>query len=126
MEFWIMNKDGLPFFHERANEKIQSVNEDMVSCFFSAFNQMILKASNQDVEAIRFKDSKIIFVPGPQKANFYVIGRIPMKANEKDAKKSIDKVIQYFIDDFWCFIEHWTGNVSIFLNFSNRLKEFWV
>jgi hypothetical protein len=47
-----------------------------------------------------------------------------LNGNEKEAKRIIDKVIQYFIDDFWCFIENWTGNINLFLNFSNRLKPF--
>ncbi|MBD3350089.1 MAG: hypothetical protein GF364_01225 [Candidatus Lokiarchaeota archaeon] len=120
-----MNRDGVPFFHSKANENVKSVNDCMVAGFISALNQMVSESADQELEAITFKDSQLIMWPYSDPIPFYCIARAPLKEKEKNIRKSLKKIAKTFSKLFFGEITHWSGNVDIFIDFEDIIKDYW-
>ncbi|MCP4761695.1 MAG: hypothetical protein GY870_07935 [archaeon] len=105
-------------------KNLESVNENLITTFLSAFQNMVSAGNSQEkVEAIKFKDSKLIIHLVTAPFNLYFIGRVNMKEKDKNSRKILNKLSDIFVQDFWKYLENWTGDISLFDAFSKHLED---
>jgi hypothetical protein len=61
LEFWCVDANGIALFHEKEKD-VTSVDKNLISGFLSAFQSMLKVSQQGEVEAIKFKDSRLIIV----------------------------------------------------------------
>lgn len=122
-EIWIINANGIALYH--ANEKNKkSVNKNLISGFLSAFQSM-LKASKQgDVEAIKFKDSKLNIIAFDDPVELYFIARTDQRERDRSVRKHLNRCGKQFIEMFKDDIVNWDGNIDAFEKFTDELGSY--
>lgn len=126
LEFFVINTSGVPLFHQKANNSIESVNKNMVSGFISAI-QSVVSAQNEEekIEIIKFKNTKLVILQQKLYQLFF-IARISQKEKEKPVRKELLKLSTLFVEDYRKHLIEWDGEISIFQNFRYRLSNYWI
>lgn len=122
-EIWVINANGIALFH--ASEKdSKSVNKNLISGFLSAFQSM-LKASKQgDVEAIKFKDSKLNIVAVDKPIPLFFIARTNQKEKDRSVRKHLNRIAKEFTAKYKEDIIEWDGNIDLFMKFADELDSY--
>ncbi|MHA1341572.1 MAG: hypothetical protein ACTSRZ_16790 [Promethearchaeota archaeon] len=123
-EIWIMNNDGLPFFYTHMEGIEREINEGMITSFISAVSIMLNSNSNEQLNTIKLKNSKILIFPGPNDAKFFTIVRTSIKEKDKNIRREVEKITNLFYSKYGQYIKNWSGNVTIFLDFEEYIKDY--
>lgn len=115
-ELWLMTAEGSMLFHI---SKVQdNINPNLFTGFFSAIYMM----SEESIEAINMKESKIMILPVKEPIKLYVIARCNSKDKDKDIKKELAKIRDLFLATYSETLIKWDGNVSQFEPFASKIK----
>ncbi|MBD3350088.1 MAG: hypothetical protein GF364_01220 [Candidatus Lokiarchaeota archaeon] len=120
LECWIITQDGMTLFHER-EKNIQTVDKNLISGFLTAFQSMLKVSKQGDVEAIRFKNTKLLIKTEDEPFKLYFIGRTKDGERDRSIKKELGKLSEKFVLQYWSELESWQGNISVFMNFQTEL-----
>jgi len=125
IEFWAIDQNGVTLYHQKANKNIQSVDQNLVSGFLSAFQSMLSVSAQDSIEAIKFKDSKLVLTRKKFDSFLYFIARAHTDEKDKNVRKELDKIGDTFVSDYRSLLVDWTGDVSLFNGFENRMASYW-
>ena len=123
MEFWILDMNGIALYHQKASKDIISIDKNLISGFLAAFQSMVSVSAGENIEAIKFRDSKLTITLN-KKYNMYFMTRTTQKEKDKKIRKEIDKLIEFFIEDFRSLLNGWDGDVNAFQGFENRVVNY--
>lgn len=123
LEFWCVDANGIALFHEKEKD-VASVDKNLISGFLSAFQSMLKVSQQGEVEAIKFKDSRLIIVTKESPFRLYFIVRISEKEKDKVVRKELEKLSDQFMVDFWEPLTNWEGNIDAFYDFQPKLKPY--
>jgi hypothetical protein len=84
---------------------------------------MVSKES-QEVEAIKFKDTKLVISNEPDYDLFF-IARTKAKEKEKNIRKDLRKISEFFINEYRSQLIEWDGETVVFEKFRYRLTQYW-
>jgi hypothetical protein len=115
-ELWLMTPEGAMLFH--LNKVQDTINPNLFTGFFSAIYMM----SEESIEAINMKESKIMILPVKEPIRMYVIARCAAKDKDKDIKKELAKIRDLFLASYSEILKNWDGNVSQFEPFASKIK----
>ena len=102
-ELWLMTPEGSMLFHQ---SKVQdNINPNLFTGFFSAIYMM----SEESIEAINMKESKIMILPVKEPIKMYVISRCSSKDKDKDIKKELMKIRDLFLATYTDVLQNWDG-----------------
>lgn len=120
-----MDYNGIPLFHARKSKSTETVDLNLISGFLSAFLSMYTINTNENLEAIKFKGSKLIFLPFQSPYELIIIARVSQKEKYKNVHKELEKISQSFITSYGPQIEDWDGETNLFLEFNKNLESYW-
>ncbi|MHA1730495.1 MAG: hypothetical protein ACTSU5_01050 [Promethearchaeota archaeon] len=130
MELWIVNKAGLPIFNWRPPVVPESINQNLFSGFLMAIINMVETSTQQEIEAIKFGNSKLnIRVAGDDPAKpdaLILIGQTGIKAKDKAVRKTLDKIGRAFVDTYAGILHDWAGETSSFDGFVDQIEAHFV
>ncbi|MHA1148184.1 MAG: hypothetical protein ACTSR8_08055 [Promethearchaeota archaeon] len=123
-EFWIIDKNGICFFHRSIKENSNAVKHD-----FADFDQLlsglmsgILTASKEmlssDIQKIESTSYKFLFFS--EKSLVFVV-KATLNSSDKKIKKQIKILQDLFIKKFKDKIENFDGEISSFKHFEEDL-----
>ncbi|MHA1820314.1 MAG: hypothetical protein ACTSU2_15415 [Promethearchaeota archaeon] len=122
LEFWILQDSGIPFYHFKFKKDIKSIDKNLVASFLLTIQNIIKLNANQNIQAINFKDSKIlILIRNNNKNKIFFLARVPQNEKEKNVLKELNKLADIFLEDYRFILEDWDGDTSVFDGFENRL-----
>jgi hypothetical protein len=125
IEFWTIDQNGVTLYHQKANKNVQSVDQNLVSGFLSAFQSMLSVSAQDSIEAIKFRDSKLVLTRKKFDSTLFFIARSQLDDKDKVIRKELDKISELFISDFRSLLVDWTGDTSLFNGFENRMTPYW-
>jgi len=125
LEFWVIDRNGITLFHQKQNKNIESINKNLFSGFVSGFMSIISVSSSEDVESIKFKNSKLIMVPTNVYEKLLFIARTDQKEKDKVVRKELEKLSKIFLTEFSKDIANWVGDMDAFESFSKYLESYW-
>ena len=96
------------------------ISAPLFTGMFSAFEIM----TEQTMDAIKMKESKIFVLAEKKPVNFFVIGRVKVKERDREVQRSLAKVRDLFVSDYGPTLEVWDGTTSLFDGFIEKIKVF--
>jgi len=118
LEFMVVNAYGLPLFHIK-NKNIQSIDKNLMASFLTTFQMTLAKSADQKLELIKFKDTNLVIEAITTPYNLFFVGRSDTKAKEKQIRKELAKLAIEFTKRYWTFLEDWTGDITLFMDFES-------
>jgi len=116
-----MNCSGITLFHQK-EKAISSIDKNLIAGFLSALLST-LQTSNEDIQAIKFKDSKIIFYYRQEPYDLIFLTRVKNE-KEKRVYKELRTIAEMFINKYDKELKEWCGNLNIFKDFGDALKKY--
>jgi len=124
LEFWIIDRNGITLYHNK-KDKVEGINKNLFSGFVSAFVDIINVSSNENVESIKFKDSKLVMIPTHVHEKLLFIARTKQKAKDKNVRKELTKLSETFHEEFGEELASWVGEMDAFDAFGKHLVPYW-
>lgn len=127
-ELWIINSDGLCFFHksvgednkqEEVKKKIQ-IEEQLFSGLLSGILSFTSEVTSDSIEKIEMKEGKFLFFT---KKNLIFIIKSKLNTSDNKIKKKIDQLKELFIEKFEKELDEFDGNISSFQIFEKDLDD---
>ncbi len=124
LEFWIIDRNGITLYHNK-KDKVAGINKNLFSGFVSAFVDIINVSSSENVESIKFKDSKLIMIATHVHEKLLFIARTNLKAKDRNIRKELTKLSELFHEEFGEELASWVGEMDTFEDFGKYLESFW-
>ncbi|MBN2155806.1 MAG: hypothetical protein JW776_07165 [Candidatus Lokiarchaeota archaeon] len=125
LEFWIIDRNGITLYHQKRNKNVESINKNLFSGFVSAFHDIINVSSQENVESIKFKNSKLIMIPTNVYERLLFIARTDQKEKDKNVRKELNKLSKIFLNEFNEELKKWVGDMDTFETFGKYLIPYW-
>ncbi len=123
VEFWIIDRNGITLFHQK-QEKVESINKNLFSGFVSAIVDVISVSSDEDVETIKFKDSKLIMIQTNVYEKLLFIARTNQNEKDRIVRKELGRISKGFLNEYKEVLPEWAGDMDAFNNFTKFLKDY--
>lgn len=123
-EFWVMEEGGIPLCHKASENVKKTIDQNIITSFFAVFQNMLKSQSNEELENIKFKNSKLIISDAGVQFNLYFMARVDQKYKDSTVRKELERIGENFIVEHWDDINNGTGNVSVYESFQDRLKSY--
>ena len=124
LEFWIIDKQGIALFHEKKDKTVESINKNLFSGFVSAMVDVINVSSSEDVETIKFKDTKLIMTSTNVYEKLLFIARTNKREKDRQVRRDLIRLSKAFLDEFSEDLANWVGDMDAFVNFSKTLDPY--
>lgn len=125
LEFWIIDRNGITLMHAKGDKTIESINKNLFSGFVSAFHDVISVSSSENVESIKFKDSKLIMVPTNVYERLLFIARTDQKEKDRSVRKDLTRLSKIFLNEYSDALASWVGDMDAFESFTKHLEPHW-
>ncbi len=123
LEFWIIDRNGITLFHQK-QDKAESINKNLFSGFVSAMVDVISVSSSEDVETIKFKDSKLVMISTNVYEKLLFIARTHQKEKDRVIRKELHRLSKMFLNQFNEDIKNWVGDMDAFKDFTDTLDPY--
>jgi len=118
--------NGIMLFHI-LEENIKSIDKNLIGGFLSAFMNTLKVSSEADIEALKFKDSLLIFhYSNISTCELIFLSRVNSKEKEKNIRKELNNISKKFIELYENHLKNWCGNINIFKDFHTHLNEYFI
>ena len=124
LEFWIIDHHGITLLHKKKDNTIKSIDKNLFSGFVSAFHAVIA-SSSEDVESIKFKDSKLIMIPTNVYEKLLFIARTDQREKDRVIRKELKRLSKTFLNEFREDLAVWVGDMDAFESFGEHLEQYW-
>jgi hypothetical protein len=124
IEFWIIDQHGITLLHKKRDDSIKGIDKNLFSGFVSAFHAVI-SSSSEDVESIKFKDSKLIMIPTNVYEKLLFIARTDQKEKDRIVRKELKRLSKIFLNEYREDLAAWVGDMDTFESFGKYLEQFW-
>ena len=125
LEFWIIDRNGITLFHKKRDKTIVSINKNLFSGFVSAFHDVINVSSSENVESIKFKESKLIMIPTNVYEKLLFIARTDQKERDRSIRKELLRLSKTFLNVYSEDLAVWVGDMDAFESFAEHLEPYW-
>ncbi len=122
LEFWIIDRNGITLFHEK-RDKTESINKNLFSGFVSALVDVISVSSDEDVETIKFKDSKLIMIQTNVYEKLLFIARTDKKEKDRVVRKELVRLSKTFLNEYNEELAKWVGDMDTFNDFVKFIES---
>jgi hypothetical protein len=123
LEFWIIDRNGITLFHQK-QDKVESINKNLFSGFVSAMVDVISVSSDEDVETIKFKDSKLIMIQTNVYEKLLFIARTNQREKDRVVRKELSRISKAFLNDFQDVLPNWVGDMDSFNDFAKNMESY--
>jgi len=123
LEFWIIDRNGITLFHQK-QDKAESINKNLFSGFVSAMVDVISVSSDEDVETIKFKDSKLIMIQTNVYEKLLFIARTEQKEKDRVVRKELIRISKTFLNEYKDELPKWVGDMDAFNDFTKFLEPY--
>lgn len=117
-EIWIIDPSGITLFNMSKEENIDAV---LFGGFFSAIQNFISNLGEKELKSLVLGNSQLMVYQGDR--DFLFISRSDLKSKEKKIIKYLKLIESKFFELYGEKIKNWDGEVSIFNNFGEIIKE---
>jgi hypothetical protein len=124
LEFWIIDKQGIALFHEKKDKTVESINKNLFSGFVSAMCDVINVSSSEDVETIKFKDTKLIMTSTNVYEKLLFIARTDQKEKDRQVRKELIRLSKAFLEQYSEDLSNWVGDMDAFIGFSKKIEPY--
>jgi hypothetical protein len=124
LEFWIIDRNGITLFHEKKDKTVESINKNLFSGFVSAMVDVINVSSSEDVETIKFKDSKLVMTSTNVYEKLLFIARTNQTEKDRAVRRDLIRLSKAFLEEYNESISHWVGDMDEFIGFSKNLEPY--
>ena len=123
LEFWIIDRHGITLFHAKKDKSVKSINKNLFSGFVSAMVDVISVSSDEDVETIKFKDSKLIMVQTNVYEKLLFIARTDKKEKDRVVRKELIRLSKTFLNEYNEELAKWVGDMDTFNDFVKFIES---
>ena len=131
LEIWCLNNFGIPLFFSKAplKKSTKDKNPDLIddaqliSGLFSAVQVMAESTFEDDITAIEFKHSKLLF---NKREKITIVGKISCTENSDSARSALNELTNRFILEFDDILDEWMGNTLIFDKFRDSIAKYCI
>lgn len=123
VEFWIIDRNGITLFHQK-QEKVESINKNLFSGFVSAIVDVISVSSDEDVETIKFKDSKLVMIQTNVYEKLLFIARTNQNEKDRVVRKELSRISKTFLNEYKEVLPEWAGDMDTFNDFTKHLNDY--
>ena len=124
LEFWIIDKQGIALFHEKRDKTVESINKNLFSGFVSAMVDVISVSSSEDVETIKFKDTKLVMTSTNVYEKLLFIARTDQREKDRQVRKELIRLSKAFLDQYSEELSSWVGDMDAFTGFNKTLEPY--
>jgi len=122
MEVWIVSQAGLTLLHVQ-NPKVE-IKQSVDPILFAGLITAVENMASSSLNSIKMQDSKLMMIPvSTSEIRFTLICRAKSGDKDKSLRKSLDRVIEGFIQDFSEILPAWNGDQTIFTYFADVVDE---
>ncbi|MHA1109586.1 MAG: hypothetical protein ACTSRE_00680 [Promethearchaeota archaeon] len=123
LEFWIIDRNGITLFHQK-QDKAESINKNLFSGFVSAMVDVISVNSDEDVETIKFRDSKLIMIQTNVYEKLLFIARTEQREKDRVVRKELTRISKKFLNEYKDVLPKWVGDMDAFNDFTKFLESY--
>lgn len=124
LEFWIMSEAGIPLCHRKSPKVKGTMDQNLVTSFFSVFQHMLRRTSHEELENIKFKNSKLIISDANVQFELYFMARVNQKYKDGAVRRELEKIGEKFIIQHWDDLNDESGFVGAFEDFPDLLDSY--
>lgn len=123
LEFWIIDRNGITLFHHK-QDKIESINKNLFSGFVSALVDVISVGSDEDVETIKFKESKLLMIQTNVYEKLLFIARTNQREKDRVVRKELLRISKTFLNEYKDVLPNWVGDMDSFNDFAKNMESY--
>ena len=123
LEFWIIDRNGITLFHQK-QDKVESINKNLFSGFVSAMVDVISVSSDEDVETIKFKDSKLAMIQTNVYEKLLFIARTNQREKDRVIRKELSRISKTFLNEYQSVLPNWVGDMDSFNDFAKNMEPY--
>jgi len=121
LKIFIIGPGGILCYSKNFFEQIE-IDEGIISGFLTAISDFAREIKGGEIKALIFRNFKFIYSYSTEYNCIFVI-TINKDDLEEEARVKVEMMKNEFIKTYKPYLEHWTGNVSVFRNFDTFIEE---
>ena len=117
-DIWILMDTGIVLFHRVFNE---TVDANLFGGFLSALNSFAEEITKKGLSNFEIADKRFTIL---KDGNFIFIANASKQHKHRKVKEELSKIMQKFYQIYpKNLLNNWNGDVSIFSNFKDKIKD---
>lgn len=121
IEMWIFNNSGLLLLNVQ-NQKIKKTQK-VDPLLFSGMLAAMEFLSEKKLNHIAMNDLQLILLPITEPFPLFLVASTYKYINSRKVRNTLNEIYEQFISEFHEFLPHWSGNLSIFDYFQEKLQK---